>query len=189
MRPLDHVASIARATVGVGVGVAVLLLLFLFLPGVVRAEGKDLDGVVNLNTASADLLQLLPGIGPAKVRSIYWYRQRHPFRTVDELVRIKGIGRKMVRHLRRHLAVSGPSTARAVRRPTPPLEPPPAPAAPAPPTRVAIKRPPVPVAPMAGPMAGPIGRPIGRPAIPRGRPPPSAARDRRSLANHCPRPR
>ena len=70
------------------------------------AAGKDLDGVVNLNTATAELLELLPGIGPAKVRSIVWYRQRHPFRTVDELVRIKGIGRKMVRKLRSHLAAA-----------------------------------------------------------------------------------
>src|SRR3954471_3815784 len=84
---------------------------------VARAEAKDLDGVVNLNTAVPEMLELLPGIGPAKVHDILWYRQRHPFRTVDELVRIKGIGRKMVRRLRAHLAVSGPTTAHAVRRP------------------------------------------------------------------------
>ena len=51
---------------------------------------------------------LLPGIGPAKAAQIVAYRRRHPFRTVDELVRIRGIGRKMVRRLRVHLAVSGP---------------------------------------------------------------------------------
>ena len=100
-----------------------------YAPGAARAEGKDLDGVVNLNTATPEMLELLPGIGPAKVHSILWYRQRHPFRTVDELVRIKGIGRKMVRHLRVHLAISGPTTAHAVRRPISfDLPPPPPPA-------------------------------------------------------------
>ena len=105
-----------------------------------RAQGKDLDGVVNLNTATPDLLELLPGVGPAKVRSILIYRQRRPFRTVDELVRIKGIGRTMVRHLRAHLAVSGPSTAHPAHRaraPDPPPPPPPPPRKPliaAPPT-------------------------------------------------------
>ena len=105
-----------------------LFVLLVFVPVVARlgvavrsasarGEGKDLDGVVNLNTAAPEMLELLPGIGPAKVHSILWYRQRHPFRTVDELVRIKGIGRKMVRRLRVHLAVSGPTTAHAVRRP------------------------------------------------------------------------
>ena len=53
------------------------------------------------------MLALLPGIGPAKAAEIVAYRKRRPFRTVDELVRIRGIGRKMVRHLRVHLAVVG----------------------------------------------------------------------------------
>ena len=72
---------------------------------------KTVDGVVNLNTAPAEALALLPGIGPAKAAAIVVYRKRRPFRTVDELVRIKGVGRKMVRRLRVHLAVAGPTTA------------------------------------------------------------------------------
>jgi competence protein ComEA len=68
--------------------------------------------VVNLNTATAQELQLLPGIGPAKVESILRYREARPFRTVDELVRIKGIGRKMLLRIRPHLTVVGPTTAR-----------------------------------------------------------------------------
>jgi competence protein ComEA len=151
-----------------------------------RGEGKDLDGVVNLNTAAPEMLELLPGIGPAKVHSILWYRQRHPFRTVDELVRIKGIGRKMVRRLRAHLAISGPTTARAVRRPItfdlPP--PPPPPAAPA-------RKPGI-----AGPAPSSAARTTGAggaaraplPPIGRGRPVAAPARDRRSRADHCSRP-
>ncbi len=88
-------------------------------PGPRAANVRILEGVVNLNTASPDELQLLSGIGPAKVRNVIAYRHAHPFRTVDELVRIKGIGRKMVRRLRMHLAVSGPSTAQQVIRPAP----------------------------------------------------------------------
>jgi competence protein ComEA len=77
------------------------------------ATGKAVDGVVNLNTAPPEVLALLPGVGPAKVGSILAYRRRRPFRTVDELVRIRGIGRKQVRALRPHLAVTGPTTATA----------------------------------------------------------------------------
>jgi competence ComEA-like helix-hairpin-helix protein len=93
---------------------------------------------VNLNTATPELLALLPGIGPAKVQSILAYRKRRAFRTVDELVRVKGVSRKMVRALRPHLAVGGPSTATPARSavappvtPVPPPRPPPKP----PPTR------------------------------------------------------
>jgi competence protein ComEA len=92
--------------------ILVFLALSLWLASSALAA-KQVEGIVNLNTASAEELQLLPGVGPAKVRSILAYRSLHPFRTVDELVRIKGIGRKMVRRLRPHLTISGPTTAKA----------------------------------------------------------------------------
>jgi len=91
---------------------------------------KAIDGVVNLNTAPPEVLGLLPGVGPAKATEIVRYRTKRPFKTVDELVRIKGIGRKMVRRFRGHLAVAGPTTA-AVAGPgyvEPPPPPPPKPA-------------------------------------------------------------
>ena len=161
-------------------GVAVLLA-----PRAARAEGKDLDGVVNLNTAVPEMLELLPGIGPAKVHAILWYRQRHPFRTVDELVRIKGIGRKMVRRLRAHLAISGPTTARAVRRPIsfdlPPPPPPPAPAA---------RKPGTPGPAGAAPKGNGISGVARAPVLPigRARAPAASGRDHRSRADHCARP-
>jgi competence ComEA-like helix-hairpin-helix protein len=107
---------------------------------------KAVDGVVNLNTADVGVLGLLPGIGPAKAAQIVVYRKRHPFRTVDELVRIKGIGRKMVRRLRIHLAVAGPTTATGIV--SPPGTPAPPPPPPPPPPRPVCARPPVPVRPL-----------------------------------------
>jgi competence protein ComEA len=107
-------------------------LLCALVAGDARAAPKrELEGVVNINTASQEELQLLAGVGPAKVRDIVAYRTKHPFRTVEELVRIRGIGRKMFRRLRLHLAVSGPNTAQQVIRASPslaiggPPEPPP----------------------------------------------------------------
>ena len=108
--------------------VAVMLAGLLTCGGTARAAGKAVEGAVNLNTATPELLALLPGVGPAKAQSILAYRKRHPFRTVDELVRIKGIGRKMVRRLRAHLAVGGPTTASASVPMTPAAPPPPPPA-------------------------------------------------------------
>src|SRR6185436_2491671 len=95
------------------------ILLLLLTASARAAPKRQLEGVVNVNTASPDELQLLSGVGPAKVRNILAYRTKHPFRTVEEIVRIKGIGRKMFRRLRMHLAVSGPTTAQQVIRAAP----------------------------------------------------------------------
>lgn len=49
---------------------------------------------VNLNSASAETLAAgMVGIGPAKAQAIVDYREAHgPFKTVDDLLQIKGIG-------------------------------------------------------------------------------------------------
>jgi competence ComEA-like helix-hairpin-helix protein len=113
------------------------LALACVLAGQSAWASKGIDGVVNLNTAPPEVLSLLPGVGPAKAAAILTYRRRRPFRTVDELVRIKGIGRKMVRRLRPHLAVAGPTTATAsavkppAAAPVPMAKPAPPPARPA----------------------------------------------------------
>ncbi|MBI4199980.1 MAG: ComEA family DNA-binding protein [Chloroflexi bacterium] len=51
---------------------------------------------VNINTASAEELDLLlPGIGPVKAQAIVEYREKNgPFRRIDELMNVNGIGPK-----------------------------------------------------------------------------------------------
>jgi len=50
--------------------------------------------VVNLNAADADTLAAaMVGIGPAKAAAIVAYREQHgPFKTVDDLLLVQGIG-------------------------------------------------------------------------------------------------
>ncbi|MBB6673947.1 ComEA family DNA-binding protein [Cohnella nanjingensis] len=59
------------------------------------------NGLLNLNAATAEQLDALPGIGPAKARAIVEYRDaKGPFRSVDDLRQVKGIGPKLMEGLR-----------------------------------------------------------------------------------------
>jgi len=66
------------------------------------AAGQQLD----LNTATAEQLDQLDGVGPATAQKIVAYRQQHGgFRSVDELDQVPGIGPKRLAALRDHLRV------------------------------------------------------------------------------------
>lgn len=57
--------------------------------------------LVNVNTASIEELDRLPGIGPAIGERIVHYREQNgPFTSLDELTRVDGISARMVERLR-----------------------------------------------------------------------------------------
>ncbi|HTO55176.1 MAG TPA: helix-hairpin-helix domain-containing protein [Myxococcota bacterium] len=77
-----------------------------------RAPASSLIGVVNVNSATAEELSLLPGVGPAKAAAIIRYRTEHgAFKRVEDLSQVKGIGEKQVEKLRPHVALEGKTTA------------------------------------------------------------------------------
>ncbi len=78
----------------------------------VAAAPKSTEGVVNLNDATEEQLAFLPGIGPGKAKAIADHRHAHPFRHVDELTKVKGIGRKTFGRLRPYITTVGPTTLR-----------------------------------------------------------------------------
>ncbi len=72
---------------------------------------------INLNTATREELVALPGIGPAKAQAILDYRNAHgPFKSVEELKDVKGIGAKRFEKLKSELTVA-PPVAKAAPRP------------------------------------------------------------------------
>ena len=62
---------------------------------------------LNINTAGQEQLQELSGIGPAKAQAIIEYRDSNgPFQSVDDLVKVRGIGAKTLDNLRESLTVA-----------------------------------------------------------------------------------
>ena len=56
--------------------------------------GVQLLAGVNLNTASAEELTTLKGIGPSTAAKIIEYRQAHKFNSIEDVMNVKGIGEK-----------------------------------------------------------------------------------------------
>ena len=65
--------------------------------------------VIDLNTADEYDLRRLPGIGEKRAQAIVDYREEHgPFRSVEDLTRVSGIGEGILDGLREY-AVAGPA--------------------------------------------------------------------------------
>ncbi len=87
-----------------------VLVLIGIAAGAVAADSGS-SGVVNVNTASAAELQLLPRVGPALADRILEFRKANgPFTAVDELVAVKGIGETSLEHLRPFVTTNGKTT-------------------------------------------------------------------------------
>jgi competence protein ComEA len=88
---------------------ALLVTLLLALGFAFSAPPSPAQGV-DLNTADvATLSRELSGIGEARARAIIEHRQRHgPFRSVDELALIRGIGPKTIERNRARMRVVVP---------------------------------------------------------------------------------
>ena len=73
---------------------------------------------ININTANSEELQEVPGIGPATAEKILQMRKSYgTFKSVDDLLSIKGIGKKRLEKMRKYLTVSKPTAANKMSRP------------------------------------------------------------------------
>lgn len=79
-----------------------------------RKPAKQVSGMINLNQASAAQLDLLPGVGAKAAARIIEFRKKTPFARPEEIVQVKGFGKKKYDRLKTHLAVNGPTTLKVL---------------------------------------------------------------------------
>jgi competence protein ComEA len=88
-------------------GLLVLAFLFTSLPTL----GAETRGVVNVNSANATQLALLPRVGPSVADRIVDYRKQNgPFKKAEDLMLVQGIGEKTFQLLKPYVATSGETT-------------------------------------------------------------------------------
>jgi comEA protein len=84
-------------------------LFFLLGANSAVSQKKPSATPLNLNTATIEQLEKLPGIGPNTAKSIVQFRERSgPFQRVEDLLAIKGISKARLEKLRPYVTV-GPA--------------------------------------------------------------------------------
>jgi competence protein ComEA len=104
----------ARGTVSVFVALSIILGLSFFTNTADAASAKNppqIEGKLNINTATASQFSMLQGIGAKSAESIVEYRTKNGnFKSIDDLLNIKGIGNKLLERNRVYLVLEGEST-------------------------------------------------------------------------------
>ena len=94
-------SGLALALAGVVLGAAALA----------APPGENGRGVVNVNTATLEQLQQLPGVGETRSRAIVEVRkERGGFGSVDELMAVHGVGKALLEKLRPYVTLEGKTT-------------------------------------------------------------------------------
>ena len=106
-----------------------LLILALCSVPAAIAKKKPPAHPININTAGATDLQQVPGIGPSTAQKILDTRKSYgSFKSVDDLLAIKGIGPKKLEKMRKYLTVGKPPSRKQSNSPqtaAAPAKPPP----------------------------------------------------------------
>ena len=103
---MHRIVSIASA--------ALALAALLVTAGTPVLAEEKITGVVNVNTASAAELEMLPGVGASRAKAVIEAREaKGGFKSLDDLLAVKGIGEASLAKLRPHLTLEGKTTVKS----------------------------------------------------------------------------
>lgn len=91
--------------------VVALAITLLVATGITVARAADPERQIDINTASVAELTTLPGIGESKAKAIVEHRAAAPFKSVDDLKKVKGIGDRTFETLKPSITVGSTGSA------------------------------------------------------------------------------
>ena len=71
------------------------------------AVQQDVEVIIDIRSATANELDLLPGIGAKRAADIIAFRTEHPFKNVNEIMNVSGIGIKTYEKMKPMLLIFG----------------------------------------------------------------------------------
>ena len=91
--------------------VAILMVALLSIVAVLPVTAATPTGKVNINTASAEQLQLLPRVGPSVAQRIIDFRKSNgAFKSAEDLMLVRGVGEATFARLKPYVSISGETT-------------------------------------------------------------------------------
>ena len=85
-----------------------LLVVLVALAGVNVVIAAQDEDVININTATEEELRQLTGIGEVKAKRIIEHRKAHgPFKSIEDIMNVKGIGEKTFMKFKDRIVVGG----------------------------------------------------------------------------------
>ena len=85
--------------------VALAIALLVGGLGFGAVQAQDENTPININTADETTLMLLKGIGEAKAKAIIEYREAQPFETIEDIMKVSGIGEKTFENIKDRITV------------------------------------------------------------------------------------
>ncbi|MCE5275889.1 MAG: helix-hairpin-helix domain-containing protein [Syntrophaceae bacterium] len=92
-------------------GLKIIIAVALMVLAVGLVANATHKGVINVNTATVEQLKLLPSLNDTIAKNIVAYRKSNgPFKSMDDLVKVKGVTRTLLDDIRPFLALEGKTT-------------------------------------------------------------------------------
>ena len=79
-------------------------------------SANEIEGKVNINTATADQIAVLPGIGPKLAAEVVKYRVNNGnFKVIDDLKKVSGVGDKKLEKIKGFIVIEGDTTIKSMK--------------------------------------------------------------------------